>query len=251
MGTGICRGYQCNSTELIEAHIIARAFAKEVRGQHRHNWLISDQRVSYTQLGIWDSGILCATCDGKLGDLDNYALSVCRGFQNEHAVRRDGLFELRNVDGDKFAKFVLALLWRASISRRPEFAKTALGSYEDRARDVIFDAEPLSALPEYELFVERYRRKGQFNPAGNYTMPARMTVGLTGWYFGLNGFRILAKLAPWPASYAGEVVNCNDKLVGSFVDYETTTEGQSMIAKARLEAARATALAQRIGGGQP
>jgi len=241
MVTDICRGHRsdgtpCPNTELIKAHIVARGFADEARGPYSHNWLISDQRVSHIQLGVWDSGILCATCDGKLGDLDNYALSVCRRFAGKHVVRPDGLFEMSGVDGDKFATFILSLLWRASITTRPEFAKTSLGSYEDRARDVIFGAQRLSALPEYELFVERYTPRGNFT--GGYTMPARMTVGLTGWYFGLLGFRILAKLAPWPAAYAGEVVNGNDKLIGSFVDYERTTEGQGMTAKARLEAAR-------------
>jgi hypothetical protein len=91
-------------------------------------------------------------------------------------------------------------------------------------------------LSEYELFVERYRRKDKSNPAGNYTMLARMTTGLTGWHFGLNGFRILAKLTPWPALYGGKVVNGNDRLVGAIVDYEATTEGKDMIAKARAEA---------------
>jgi hypothetical protein len=233
----VCRGYQCTSTDLIKAHIVPRVFAKDVRGSQAHNWLISVDKVRHTQLGVVDPDILCASCDGKLGDLDNYALKVSR---RSHTIRRDGLFEMLNVDGDRFAKFVLSVLWRASITSRREVAKVALGSYEDRARDVIFGAKPLSALPEYELFVERYRRKGRFNPGGNYTMPARMTTGLTGWYFGLNGFRILAKLAPWPALYGGQVVNGNDRLIGSVVDYEATTEGRAVIAMARAASSRSS-----------
>jgi hypothetical protein len=48
-----------------------------------------------------------------------------------------------------------------------------------------------------------------------------MTVGLTGWYFALSGFRILAKLAPTPlpAECGGAIVNGNDRLIGSFVNY--------------------------------
>lgn len=232
-----CRGYQCTSADLIEAHIIARVFAKDVRGAHRHNLLISRDNVRQTQLGVFDRGILCSTCDGKLGKLDNYTASVCRCFPSRHTIRADGLFEMTNVDGSRFATFVLSVLWRASISTRPEVAKVSLGSYEDRVREVIFGAKPLSAIPEYELFVERYYRRigQQFNPARNYTLPARMTTRLTGWYFGLNGFRILAKLAPWPAQYVGQPVNGNNRLVGSFVDYESTTEGQAMIANKRAE----------------
>jgi hypothetical protein len=36
--------------------------------------------------------------------------------------------------------------------------------------------------------------------------------------------------------YGGKVVNGNDRLVGAIVDYEATTEGKDMIAKARAEA---------------
>jgi hypothetical protein len=232
-----CRGYQCTNTDVIEAHVIARVFAKDVRGAQRHNLLISRDNVRHTQLGVFDRKILCGACDGKLGKLDNYAASVCRCFPSRHTIRADGLFEMTAVNGDRFATFVLSVLWRASISSRPEVAKVSLGSYEDRAREVIFGAKPLSDIPEYELFIERYYRGiGQrFNPAGNYTMPARMMTRLTGWYFGLNGFRILAKLAPWPAQYPGQPVNGNDRLVGSFVDYKLTTEGQAMIANKLAE----------------
>lgn len=219
------------STDLIKAHIIARVFASDVRGAHPHNLLISRGNVRHTQLGAFDRGILCGVCDGKLGRLDSYAASVCRSFPSGHTIRGDGLFEMANVDGNCFATFVLSVLWRASISTCPEVAKGSLGSYEDRVREVIFGAKPLSAIPEYELFVERYYHGiGQrFNRAGNYSMPARMTTRLAGWYFALNGFRVLAKLAPWPAQYRGQPVNGNDRLVGSFVDYELTTEGQAMI----------------------
>jgi hypothetical protein len=247
MSTGICRGFQCNNTELIEAHIVARGFAKEIRGQHRHNWLISDQRVSHTQLGVWDAGILCATCDGKLGDLDKYALTVCRRFRRERVIRDDGLFELTSVDGDLFATFILSVLWRASVSTRIEVSKVSLGSYEARAGEIIFGAKPLASLPDYQLLVGRYLRTGKFNPAGNFTYPARMTRRLNGWYFALSGFRILAKLdtAPLPAEIGPAVVNGNDRLIGSFMNYESTTEGQSVRAMAREAFVRDHTIAPR------
>jgi len=185
----VCRGYRCTHTNLIEAHVVPRGFAKDVRGAHTHNLLISLEKMSEIQLGIYDADILCASCDGKLGDLDDYAVGIC--FPSEHTIRPDGLFEMLKVDGDKFATFILSVLWRASITSRREFAKVALGAYEDDARDVIFGAKPLSAMPEYQLLVGRYRR----SPA-SYTMPAKMTTALIGWYLALGGFRILASLDP-------------------------------------------------------
>jgi hypothetical protein len=204
-------------------------------GSYTSNRLISMSKVRTTHHGVFDRGILCADCDGELGDLDNYALTVCRRFRRERIIGADGLFELANVNGDRFATFVLSVLWRASISSRIEVSKVSLGSYEAHAGEITFGAKSLASLPDYQLLVGRYLRTGKFNPAGNFTYPARMTRGLTGWYFALNGFRILEKLdpAPLPAEIVPAIVNGNDRLIGSFVNYESTTEGQSVHAMAR------------------
>jgi hypothetical protein len=235
MAQPVCRGYQCANTNLIDAHIVPRGFARDVMGTHPNNRLISIDRVGTTQHGVFDRGILCADCDGKLGDLDNYAITVCRRFRGERTIAADGLFEMQNVDGDRFATFVLSVLWRASILTRIEVSKVSLGSYEADACAVIFGAKPLAAMPDYQLLIARYLRTGKFNPAGNFTYPARLTTGLIGWYFSLNGFRVLAKLAPTPlpAELTPAIVNGNDRLIGSFVNYETTTEGQAIIGMAR------------------
>jgi len=226
----VCRGYRCTSTDLIDAHIVPRGFARAVMGIYTSNRLISINNVRSTHHGVFDRGILCSGCDGKLGDLDNYALTVCRRFRRERIIRDDGLFELTSVDGDLFATFILSVLWRASVSTRIEVSKVSLGSYEARAGEIIFGAKLLASLPDYQLLVGRYLRTGKFNPAGHFTYPARMTRGLNGWYFALNGFRILAKLdaAALPAEIGPAIVNGNDRLIGSFMNYESTTEGQSV-----------------------
>jgi hypothetical protein len=236
-----CRGYQCTNTDLIEAHIVARAFARDAQEAHRHNLLISIGNVRPLRaLGIYDPEILCGDCDGKIGLLDKYAVTVCRRFPAEHIIRPDGLFEMQNVDGDQLARFVLSVLWRASITSRPEFAKVSLGQYEADAREVIFGAKPLTAMPYYQLLIGRYVHAGKFNPARNYSMPARMTIGLIGWYFALNGFRILAKLdpPPLPSECGPAIVNGNDRLIGAFVNYKSTTEGLAATAMARAASSR-------------
>jgi hypothetical protein len=234
----LCRGYQCNSFELIKAHIVPGGFARDTMEQHPHNLKISLDGVRPTQHGVYDSEILCKDCDGELGKLDDYALDVCRRFPREHVAIGDGTFEMDNIDGDRFAKFVLSVLWRASITSRPEFQKVSLGLYEASACEVIFGAKPLSRMPSYELLVGRYSQTGKFNPERNYTTPARFKIaGLDGWGLALHGFRVMAKidLAPLPAEIGPAIVNGNTKLIGAFVPYEATTEGRSVIAMARAE----------------
>jgi hypothetical protein len=161
----MCRGYGCESTEFIDAHIIPRGFARDMMGGHKHNLLISRANVRPTQHGVYDSELLCAACDGALGDLDNAALDVCRRFPDEHKIIAGDCFVLEHIDGDIFAKFVLSVLWRASISTRPEFASTSLGPCEELARDVVFGARPLTDIPRYQLMVGRYRPGKSFDPA--------------------------------------------------------------------------------------
>lgn len=58
----VCRGYQSASTDLIKAHIIPAAFAREIMGSHRHNLKIWLDKVHPTQQGVFDHHILCGAC---------------------------------------------------------------------------------------------------------------------------------------------------------------------------------------------
>lgn len=244
----VCRGYQCNGTRLIRAHIIPRGFARDMQAGHSHNLKISMDQVQVTQHGVYDPGILCESCDGELGKLDDYALEICRRFPHEHEITADDWFLMENVDGDQFAKFVLSVLWRASITRRTEFRRVSLGPYEARASEVIFGAKPLRSMAEYELLIGRYKTVGRFNPASTYTSPARSKFeGANGWAFALNGFRIMAKIdkRPLPLILRSVVVNGNKRLVGIFGDFHSTSEGKAMMQMRTADIARLARRAYR------
>jgi hypothetical protein len=98
--TRLLRGWQA---------IRAGGFARDVMGDHKHVLLISKNSFRPTHHGLWDKNLLCAECDRALGDLDHYALDVCRRFLGEHRVM-DRYFVMENVDGDQFAKFILSVL---------------------------------------------------------------------------------------------------------------------------------------------
>ena len=117
-----------------------------------HNIAVSMAKSYKTQHGVYDPNILCAACDGILGSYDDYAIEICRTFE-KRSTKFDHLFLMRDVDGDKLAKFALAVLWRASISARDEFKKVDLGPYQDIAKEVLFGARPLKDFPAYELML--------------------------------------------------------------------------------------------------
>ena len=231
-----CHGYKCEKTALINAHIIPRGFARDMKGDSKHNLLISTSwGVRPSQHGIYDNDILCACCDGKLGKLDDFALDVSRRFPSEHRiVKREGRdwFELENVNTERFATFLLSVIWRTSICTRPEFARLSLGSYEDLACEVIFGAKGLSQIPSYQLIVARYQQAGtSFNPADNYSFPAPFKEGsLNVWRFSLNGFLIIAKIdkRPLPANLEWASLKSSNMLTGPMQDFFATAEGKAV-----------------------
>lgn len=209
-----------------------------------HNMQVSLENAKPTQHGVYDRNILCAECDGKLGAYDDYALEVCRRFEAQHKTDGD-VFSLSDVDGDKFAKFVLAVLWRASISSRSEFGKISLGQYEDVARDVLFNNKPLTDVPAFQVIVARYRRVEGFDILRVYTSPSRVSnLGVNGWGFAISGFRIVAKIdkRAWPGMPAEAAkaffVNGSDALRGFFVDFEGSVEHRAAAAMALAQRAR-------------
>src|SRR5882762_5982098 len=123
-----CRGLNCTSTELIEAHIIPKGFGRLIRDGEGPNIKLTTERVSEAnpQLGDYDPAILCEKCDNVLGLNDEYALEVCRDFKANNEKSKNDLFEVKSVDCERFSKFVLSVLWRASISRRKTFAEVSL-----------------------------------------------------------------------------------------------------------------------------
>jgi len=180
------------------------------------------------QLGQYDNQILCASCDNKLGVFDNYALQVCARFKGEHKILTSDRFELKDVDGDKFAKFVLAILWRGSISARPDYSNISLGPYEDIARDVLFGAKPLSSFAEFQVIVQRYT-SNHFDTEGFYSLPVRgrmPELKLNSYSLSLAGFRVTAKLdaKPFPSQLKSFIINGQNLLRGFVLEIEQTPE---------------------------
>ena len=226
--SGTCHGLGCTSTKLIKAHIIGISFARDIRAGGSVNILeITPERTHEPkhQLGQFDSDILCKKCDGILGEFEDYGSEICRNFGRDHVKIGNSDFELRNFDGDRFAKSVLAILWKASISKRPISEAVALGPYEDKARDVLFGAKSLNALP-YLLFVQRYQ-SDKTDPTQFYFYPVRYKTGVYG--LGLAGFKLTATfgnkgyLIPGRSSrdLSQLAVNGKNVLRGTYIKLET------------------------------
>jgi hypothetical protein len=90
----------------------------------------------------WYERLLCAECERLLGLWETYARDVLRG---EGAVKiaatKDRVI-LYDVDYQKFKLFQMSILWRASISQRPEFVAVDLKENEEVLRQMIAAQNP-------------------------------------------------------------------------------------------------------------
>lgn len=135
---GICK-FCGKETELVNAHIIPRYFYKEKA-------LLKDlttRKTSTIQKGSYDSNILCSECDNHIfGRFDQEAKRVFIDKIQNHkeTIGKDYIIYHLGKDDfnyDLIRKFFISVLWRASVSTRPEFKDISLGQYENIAKDII------------------------------------------------------------------------------------------------------------------
>lgn len=144
---GRCR-YCEQLKPLVKAHIIPEAFFRAIGTGEGAPILVSNSQSSpfpkRVPIGVYDSEILCDCCERKFDGLDAYGtktlLHTLRGDALK-PMRHNGLvigFEASGIDQQALLRFLVATLWRASVSRNPVFARVSLGSrYEESAKRAV------------------------------------------------------------------------------------------------------------------
>jgi hypothetical protein len=112
---------------------------------------LSSKRIS---TGEYDTKILCADCDNKISDYETYFSKILYGgyFRFPNSIpkfnkytNQDGLIftEVTNLNYLKSRLFLLSLLWRASVTSRPNFFDVKLPKKsENKIRDMLYNEEP-------------------------------------------------------------------------------------------------------------
>lgn len=146
----------CGSGDkLADAHIIPRAFYP--REALRSNtpqeairaYSANERREPRRPKGIYDKSILCAECDRRIGQFDDYAARILRPLPKRQDLLRDtdGFimrgrgtryrgYWVRSPDVALLQCFAASLLWRAAVTSRPEASLKVDYLLRDRARRV-------------------------------------------------------------------------------------------------------------------
>lgn len=184
-----------NVAELRKSHIIPEFFYDLVYDErHRFLKISSDtsKRIVSVPQGIYER-LLCGRCEGRIGVWETYASKVIMGGTGLYIQPQDWGFTVLGVEYAPFKLFGMSLLWRAAVSRRPEFFSVQLGPHEEKLRKML-DAEDPGQLYEYGFYIvfspdpsAREAFDGAISPPQRFRNEPhdiyRFILGLTIWDF--------------------------------------------------------------------
>lgn len=133
--------------KLIKAHVIPEAFFREHRDGDEAPLIISgakDAIPKKSPIGVYDMEILCRACEAKLSATDSYGIDVLLKKFNQlflpavESGRTVG-YESTGADRKRLLHFLVAVLWRASVSNQNFYKRVRLGPHETSAKQITFD----------------------------------------------------------------------------------------------------------------
>ena len=140
----------CRARPTIKAHLIPQAFALEVRGNDTDHVILSkDGNFKPTKNGVFDRDILCAKCDGKLGENENFAFNALKSIRLLSRDKINQRFEILEFDTDRFLRFCAGIIWKYSITKK-SLGRIEIGNYQQILEEISFSN--LDIGPECDAF---------------------------------------------------------------------------------------------------
>lgn len=132
--------------KLIKAHIIPEAFFRRARQDDKNPRLITDDPNTFPKrspIGVYDQEILCKDCEPKFAQVDDYGVQVLLNRFHELflpvAYENLIVFQAEHIDNDLLLRFLIATLWRASVSTHTFYKDISLGQFELLAKLTILN----------------------------------------------------------------------------------------------------------------
>jgi hypothetical protein len=157
---GLCNW--CGATgPLVKSHIIAKSFFRIIQGDEPHAFLMQSNekpinRDVCLQAGVYDDDLLCEPCEAIFSEWDRYGYEVLGKISLSEPVTVEGkeTGHLVKCDTDKIKRFVLSVLWRASVSRHHFYSSVQLGPYENLIKERLLDPQTLRP-EEFPVLITR------------------------------------------------------------------------------------------------
>lgn len=134
----------CNQDRpLRKSHVFPEWLYKPLYDEKHRFFVLStdaNRRRGTRPTGIYDK-ILCDECEKRLSQWEAYARDVFYGMSLK-LVEDNRKFVFSGVQYTPFKLFQMSLLWRASITSRPEMHRIDLGPHAERIRMMLFEDRP-------------------------------------------------------------------------------------------------------------
>lgn len=151
---------------LVKAHIIPKAFFRLLNdGSGVPRMVSNSDDLPYPKRspeGVYDEGILCEKCERKFALLDDYAATVLiHEFEKIFSPLLNGdevvAYRSSDIDQGLLWRFMVSVLWRASVSSHIYFSSIDLGPHELNARKVILNKDAsMVDYPEFGVSLSRW-----------------------------------------------------------------------------------------------
>ncbi|WP_133249005.1 hypothetical protein [Pseudomonas sp. B1(2018)] len=177
--------------KLVKAHAIPEAFFRELRVDGEKPLLVSSEPgffPKHAPIGVYDDTILCNVCEKNFDGIDNYGIDALLSKFHKYfqPLERNGEtlgFESSQVDKNRLLQFLVAVLWRASVSSHPFYSKVNLGPHESLARAAL-NTNTTALSPVFDAVLSRWRDEGEHIPTTAMLDPRREK------WFGVNAYRL-------------------------------------------------------------
>lgn len=183
----------------MRAHVIPEAFFRPLRHGADVPFLVTGAVGEFPKrspIGVYDRTILCTSCEAKFSSVDDLGISVLLSrFGETFRVVRQGpvteAFQTTSVDQRQLLRFLVAVLWRASVSTHRFYKHVTLGPLESLARATI-EQPDAPVPPVFAAVLARWVTDIQNRSVAKCLMsPFRER-----WGMGINAYRL----------YLGEIV---------------------------------------------
>jgi hypothetical protein len=157
---------------LIDAHIIPKPFFIGQKAVGQSAKVLSNLPGQYPKrlpIGVYDSTILCASCDSSLGRWDEYGVSLLLRGLSEFAPLSPGpdpiAFVRPTFDYGRLKLFWMSVLWRAGEASHDLFRKVRLGPYAGRLREMLLAEDP-GDTDEFTTLLSAFTVEGRIPEGG-------------------------------------------------------------------------------------
>lgn len=198
----LCRLCNTEKEKLCKAHLIPESFYKymypdgKIEGNALRMVLHEVDHLKKSRIGLYDDGILCASCDQLLGRLDEYGKDALLDNEPNIVYASDGteIFALKGLDVTKLALFFLSVLWRCSVSQRQELSYVNIGTkFENKIRELLYLKK--GTIDDFPIVITRYKYLNE-NYKKMFFLPKPLKMEALNYYYVYfpNGYKVLIKV---------------------------------------------------------